>query len=79
MDDMVLLSRATRLDKEALTLIHQRYYDPIFRYIAFRVADGYVAEDLTSEVFVRLVVSRGGERAGGLLPQVWRAAGGFAR
>lgn len=63
MDDMVLLSRATRLDKEALTLIHQRYYDPIFRYIAFRVADGCVAEDLTSEVFVRLIAALRDRRA----------------
>jgi RNA polymerase sigma-70 factor (ECF subfamily) len=50
-----LLARARRLDAEALNTIHQTYYDSIFRYIAFRVGDRYVAEDLTSEVFLRLL------------------------
>ena len=31
------------------------YYRPLFRYIAFRVSDPLTAEDLTSEVFTRLL------------------------
>lgn len=54
-DDLRLLERARRLDAEALSLIHRQYYDPLFRYVAFRVADRETAEDLTSDVFVRLV------------------------
>lgn len=52
---MTLLARARALDDEALAEIHDRYYEPIFRYIAFRVSNQQVAEDLTSEVFVRLL------------------------
>ncbi|MCA9918426.1 MAG: sigma-70 family RNA polymerase sigma factor [Anaerolineales bacterium] len=54
-DEMKLLHRARSLDQEALGEIHNRYYDAIYRYIAFRVNDGPTAEDLTSEVFLRLL------------------------
>ena len=33
------------------------YYPPLYRYISFRVSDSMVAEDLTSEVFLRLLNS----------------------
>lgn len=54
-DEMTLLARARALDDEALAEIHDHYYEPIFRYIVFRVSNQQVAEDLTSEVFVRLL------------------------
>ena len=54
-DEMSLLARARALEDEALAEIHDRYYDAIFRYIVFRVSNQQVAEDLTSEVFVRLL------------------------
>lgn len=54
-DELTLLARARALDDEALAEIHDRYYEPIFRYVTFRVSNQQVAEDLTSEVFVRLL------------------------
>jgi RNA polymerase sigma-70 factor (ECF subfamily) len=54
-DEASLLMRARKLDAEALALIHDTYYGPIFRYIAFRVSDRTSAEDLASEVFMRLL------------------------
>lgn len=54
-DEMKLLHRARALDQEALTEVHNRYYNSIYRYIAFRVNDTPTAEDLTSEVFLRLL------------------------
>lgn len=54
-DELALLARARKLDLDALAEIHDTYYTPIFRYIAFRVSDRDVAEDLTSEVFTRLL------------------------
>jgi RNA polymerase sigma-70 factor (ECF subfamily) len=54
-DEFTLLTRARQLDPEALTQIHATYYAPIFRYVAFRVGDHATAEDLTSEVFTRLL------------------------
>lgn len=55
LDEMKLLHRARSLDQEALAEVHNRYYDAIYRYIAFRVNDVPTAEDLTSEVFLRLL------------------------
>jgi RNA polymerase sigma-70 factor, ECF subfamily len=51
----MLLSRARSLEPEALAEIHNLYYTPIFRYILLRVDDYAAAEDLASEVFVRLL------------------------
>ncbi|GAB4282298.1 MAG: sigma-70 family RNA polymerase sigma factor [Candidatus Promineifilaceae bacterium] len=56
-EELVLLHRAKQLDEDALTEIHERYYVSIYRYIAFRVNDRQTAEDLTSDVFVRLLTA----------------------
>ena len=56
-NESVLLARARELDETALAEIHDAYYGPLFRYIAFRVSDRQAAEDLTSEVFVRLLTT----------------------
>lgn len=54
-DELDLLRRARAFDKEALALIHDRYYQTIYRYISFRIADAQTAEDLASEVFTRFL------------------------
>jgi RNA polymerase sigma-70 factor (ECF subfamily) len=54
-DDLALLSRIRSLEPEALVEAHDTYYPAIFGYISFRVGDHDVAEDLTSEVFTRLL------------------------
>ncbi|MCB9419574.1 MAG: sigma-70 family RNA polymerase sigma factor [Ardenticatenaceae bacterium] len=54
-DEYLLLNRARALEPEALEKIHDLYYVPIYRYIAFRVNEHETAEDLTSEVFTRLL------------------------
>ena len=56
-DELLLLHRAQKLDQAALAEIHDRYYTPIYRYVAFRVHDEATAEDLASEVFVRLLAA----------------------
>jgi RNA polymerase sigma-70 factor (ECF subfamily) len=54
-DELALLDRARTLDPDALAEIHNTYYVPIFRYVAFRVGDRDLAEDLTSDIFTRLL------------------------
>ena len=54
-DERTLLARARALEEEALAQVHNTYYRPLYRYIVYRVSDRHVAEDLTSEVFVRLL------------------------
>lgn len=56
-DELILISRAQSLDTDALTEIHDNYYVSVFRYMAFRVSDYQTAEDLTSEVFTRLLTA----------------------
>ena len=40
-------------DADAFGLLYDRYVDMVFRYVLFRVNDRCVAEDLTSETFLR--------------------------
>jgi RNA polymerase sigma-70 factor (ECF subfamily) len=54
-DELTLLAGVQRRDPQALAQVHDAYYPAIFRYIAFRVGDHETAEDLTSEVFTRLL------------------------
>jgi RNA polymerase sigma-70 factor (ECF subfamily) len=54
-DELALLAGVQRRDPQALAEAHDTYYPAIFRYIAFRVGDHATAEDLTSEVFTRLL------------------------
>lgn len=55
MDEIALMNGVRHLDPQALSETHNRYYPAIFRYIAFKVGNHETAEDLTSEVFVRLL------------------------
>jgi RNA polymerase sigma-70 factor (ECF subfamily) len=54
-EDIVLLNQARALDREALGKIHDAYYEAVFRYVSFRVADRQTAEDLASDVFTRFL------------------------
>lgn len=54
-DEESLLAAARQHDPEALARIHETYYRSLFGYIAYRVGDPIVSEDLTSEVFMRLL------------------------
>ncbi len=54
-DELALLARARALEPEALAEIHRVYYRPVYRYVAYRISDQATAEDLTSEVFTRLL------------------------
>jgi RNA polymerase sigma-70 factor (ECF subfamily) len=56
-EDAVLLAQARVFDPQALAHIHNSYYPPLYRYIMLRVSDREIAEDLTSEVFTRLLAA----------------------
>lgn len=49
------LKRARNLDANALAQIHDRYYPVIYRYVRYRLENEQVCEDITSEVFLRLL------------------------
>ncbi|MHA3701503.1 sigma-70 family RNA polymerase sigma factor [Jatrophihabitans sp. YIM 134969] len=48
-----LVERARDGDGEAFGLIYDRYADVVYRYVFYRVGDRGLAEDLTSETFLR--------------------------
>jgi RNA polymerase sigma-70 factor (ECF subfamily) len=50
-----LVQRAQRGEPAAVGLLYQTYAQKIYRYIVVRVADEAEAEDLTAEVFVKMV------------------------
>ena len=50
-----LIERAQRGDKKAVSRLYQAYIQPIFEYIDYRVGSETIAEDLTADVFLRMV------------------------
>ena len=53
--DEQLLIRAKQLDPDALQALHGRFYEMVARYIQFKVGDIQTVEDLSGEVFVRIL------------------------
>jgi RNA polymerase sigma-70 factor (ECF subfamily) len=50
-----LLNNARRGESEAISVLYRQFLPGIFWYIAARVSDRSIAEDLTSEVFLEMV------------------------
>jgi RNA polymerase sigma-70 factor (ECF subfamily) len=54
-DEALLIQRAQNRDKEAVSALYEAYAQAIFQYVYFRVESRATAEDLTAEVFLRMV------------------------
>jgi RNA polymerase sigma-70 factor, ECF subfamily len=54
-DEVELIHRAKAYDPDALGVIYERYYQGIYRYVYYRVGDAALAEDLTGDVFVKML------------------------
>jgi RNA polymerase sigma-70 factor (ECF subfamily) len=54
-DDQNALDGVRNLDSQIIGAIYDKYFPDVYRYIRYRLNDQYVAEDITSEVFVRLL------------------------
>ncbi len=50
-----LLVRITQHDQQALAEVYDHYFDPIYRYLAYRLGESEVAADLAGEVFLALI------------------------
>lgn len=50
-----LVRKAQRGDADAFSAIFDQQYTPVYRYCFYRLGDVKLAQDLTSEVFVRMV------------------------
>ncbi|MBM4456689.1 MAG: sigma-70 family RNA polymerase sigma factor [Chloroflexi bacterium] len=54
-DQPELLERASRADPTALTILYDQYVDKIYSYVYHRVGQAQLAEDLTGQVFMRML------------------------
>lgn len=50
-----LLQRAQLGDRQAIAMLYDQHYLSIYNYIYFRVNDRPTAEDLSAEVFIRMI------------------------
>lgn len=53
--DTQLIHRAQEGDEEVIRALYEHYHQAVFRYLYYRVGDRQTAEDLTSEVFLRML------------------------
>ena len=53
-DDGQLITEA-RSNPAAFALLYRRHYDAIFKYCVHRLFDRHMAEDITSQVFLKVV------------------------
>ena len=49
------LAGLQRLDSQAIGAIYDQYFSEVYRYVRYRINDDAVAEDIASDVFVRLL------------------------
>lgn len=61
-DERQLIEQAQRGDRKALSELYRRHVDVVYRYVRLRVGDTTVAEDLTAEVFLRMLEDLKGYR-----------------
>jgi RNA polymerase sigma-70 factor (ECF subfamily) len=50
-----LIARLRDLDPKTISEVHGAYFPTVYRYARYRVGDETVAEDLSSETFIRLL------------------------
>jgi RNA polymerase sigma-70 factor, ECF subfamily len=61
-DDDRALAGLQELDQQAIGAIYDQYFSEIYRYVLYRIGDPTLAEDIASDVFVRLLESVQGSR-----------------
>ncbi len=69
--DADLVKRAQGGDVNAFGELYDRHHESIFRYVRLRVPDQGLAEDLTGEVFTRMVTGLPGYRLKGVPFRAW--------
>jgi RNA polymerase sigma-70 factor (ECF subfamily) len=70
-NEHILLERAKQYDEQALGELYDRYAPRIYAYIYRRVGDAHLAEDLTADVFVRIIQAIQAERFWRTSFQAW--------
>jgi len=56
-DDQSALRGLRKLDSQSIGAVYDQYFPEIYRYVRYRINDDQSAEDIASDVFVRLLES----------------------
>lgn len=62
-DDRRALDGLRELDQQTIGAIYDQYFSEIYRYVLYRIGDSVLAEDITSDVFLRLLEAARGRSA----------------
>jgi|GEM_PF-170593 len=54
-DEQSALEGAQNLNSKSISAIYDKYFPAVYRYVRYRLNDQYIAEDITGDVFVRLL------------------------
>jgi RNA polymerase sigma-70 factor (ECF subfamily) len=54
-DDSSVLNGLRDLDQQVIGAVYDQYFSEIYRYVLYRIGDPTLAEDIASDVFVRLL------------------------
>ncbi|HSG44021.1 MAG TPA: sigma-70 family RNA polymerase sigma factor [Anaerolineales bacterium] len=54
-EDAHLMDGLFKLDSQAIGKIYDQFFPEVYRYVRYRINDDVVAEDIASDVFVRLL------------------------
>ncbi|HEY5729807.1 MAG TPA: sigma-70 family RNA polymerase sigma factor [Anaerolineales bacterium] len=61
-NNLIIMDRLDKLDPQAIGNVFDRYFPEVYRYVRYRINDDLVAEDIASDVFVRLLEASQKER-----------------
>jgi len=70
-DEDLIVQRAQKQDPEALSKIYEMYFDKIYRYLAVRIRNEAEAEDLTQQVFMKVLQSISSYKSQGVPFSSW--------
>jgi DNA-directed RNA polymerase specialized sigma24 family protein len=54
-DERKALEGLQQLNSQAIGAIYDQYFSEVYRYVRYRINDDAAAEDIASDVFVRLL------------------------
>lgn len=54
-DEQSALNGLRNLDSQSIGAVYDQYFPEVFRYVRYRINDDAIAEDIASDVFVRLL------------------------
>ncbi len=70
-DEARLILYASQGRRSAIAALYEQYVDAVHRYVSYRVSDAAAAEDLTAEVFLRMVEGLPGYTLNGAPFEAW--------